>query len=127
MNDTGRKVDVLKVVAHPARVRILDELTRGVKCVSDLEEFLGVSQPNVSQHLGLLRRQGLIDYYMDGRLRCYFLKDPIVPDLLKVIRKDYDGELPPPACCPITKKGKYPGSRGDRRRSGKKVANNQRQ
>jgi ArsR family transcriptional regulator len=90
---------------------ILEELTKGVKCVSDLEEFLDISQPNVSQHLGLLRRHGIIDYYMDGRLRCYFLVDPLIPDLLEVLNKDYCGDLPAPACCPVTRKGKYPGGR----------------
>ncbi len=104
-------VELLRAVAHPVRIMILDELTRGVKCVSDLEEFLDIKQPNVSQHLSLLRKQGLIDYYMDGRLRCYFLKNPLIPDLLGVLKKHYDGDLPAPACCPVTKKGKYPGKR----------------
>jgi DNA-binding transcriptional ArsR family regulator len=107
----GAKIELLKVIAHPARVMILEELAKGVKCVSDLEEFLDISQPNVSQHLSLLRRYGIIDYYVDGRLRCYFLVDPIIPDLLVILRKDYPGALPAPACCPVTKKGKYPGQR----------------
>ena len=103
------RVEILKVIAHPVRVMILDELTLGVKCVSDLEEFLDISQSNVSQHLGLLRTHGIIDYYMDGRLRCYFLRDPLIPDLLRLLKTEYEEDLPAPACCPITKKGKYPG------------------
>ncbi len=102
---------MLKVIAHPARIRILDELTKGVKCVSDFEEFLEISQPNISQHLSLMRTHGIIDYYMDGRLRCYFLVDPIIPDILTLLKKDYQESLPAPACCPVTKKGKYPGNR----------------
>jgi hypothetical protein len=47
----------------------------------------------------------------DGRLRCYFLKDPIIPDIIELLKKDYIEELPAPACCPVTKKGKYPGKR----------------
>jgi len=53
----------------------------------------------------------MIDYYTDGRLRCYFFRDPIVPDILKVLSKEYSEELPAPACCPVTKKGTYPGRR----------------
>jgi len=105
------KLEVLKIIAHPVRIKILDELVKGVKCVSDLEEFLEISQPNVSQHLSLLRRYGLIDYFIDGRLRCYFLKDAMVPDLIEIINKEYPEDLPAPACCPVTKKGKYPGER----------------
>lgn len=105
------KTETLRVIAHPVRLRILEELTKGVKCVSDFEEFLDVSQPNVSQHLALLRNHGIIDYFMDGRLRCYFLVDPIVPDILGVLKKKYTEPLPAPACCPVTRKGKYPGDR----------------
>ncbi len=107
----GERIELLKVIAHPVRVKILGELIKGVKCVSDFEEFLEISQPNVSQHLSVLRRYGVIDYYVDGRLKCYFLKDPIVPDIIDVLKKNYAKELPSPACCPVTKRGKYPGER----------------
>jgi ArsR family transcriptional regulator len=107
MRSLGHKIETLRAVAHPVRIRILEELAKGVKCVSDFEEFLEISQPNVSQHLSLLRRMGVVDYYMDGRLRCYFLVDPIIPDFLKLLNTEYTEELPPPACCPVTKKGKY--------------------
>lgn len=105
------RVELLKLLGHPLRVEILEQLENGVKCVSDLEDFLETSQPNISQHLGILRRAGIIDYYMDGRLRCYFLVDPIVPELLRLLRKEYEEDLEAPACCPVTKKGKYPGRR----------------
>ena len=104
-----RKIDLLKTIAHPVRIMILEELIKGVKCVSDLGKFLDIRQSNVSQHLSLLRRIEIIDYYMDGKLRCYFLRDPLIPDLLTLLKKDYEGDLPAPECCPITKKGKYPG------------------
>ncbi len=107
----GQKIELLRTIAHPVRIKILEELLRGVKCVSDLEEFLEISQPNVSQHLSRLRTHGVIDFYIDGRLKCYFLVDPIIPDLLGILTKDYQGTLPAPACCPVTKKGKYPGTR----------------
>jgi DNA-binding transcriptional ArsR family regulator len=111
MTTVGKKIQILRIVAHPVRIKILEELMKGVKCVSDFEEFLEITQPNVSQHLSLLRRFGIIDYFVDGRLRCYFLRDPMIPDLIDVIRKNYEGELPGPACCPVTKKGTYPGTR----------------
>ncbi|MBI5212369.1 MAG: helix-turn-helix transcriptional regulator [Nitrospirae bacterium] len=111
MRSLGKRIELLKVIAHSVRIKILEELTKGVKCVTDFEEFLDISQPNVSQHLSLLRRYGVIDYYIDGRLRCYFLRDPIVTDIIRLLDKDYKEELPAPACCPVTKKGKYPGKR----------------
>ncbi len=111
MRSLGQRITLLKIIAHPVRIKILEELTKGVKCVSDFEEFLEISQPNISQHLALLRNCRIIDYYIDGRLKCYFLVDPIIPDILELLKKDYRKSLPGPECCPITKKGTYPGSR----------------
>lgn len=108
-----KRIELLRILAHPARIRILDELTEGVKCVSDFEESLDISQPNVSQHLKLLKSHEVVDYFVDGRLKCYFLKEPFIPDLLDLLRKQYEEDVPAPACCPVTKKGTYP---GDRRR-----------
>jgi DNA-binding transcriptional ArsR family regulator len=111
MISLGQKAELLKVISHPVRIRILEELVKGVKCVSDFEDFLELRQPNISQHLSLLRQSGIVDYYVDGRLRCYFLVDPLIPDLIELLKKDYHETLPRPACCPVTKKGTYPGER----------------
>ena len=105
------RIETLKAATHPVRVAILEELSKGVKCVSDLEEFLEISQPNLSMHLATLRRLGIIDFFVDGRLKCYFLKDPLILDLLEILKKDYPDELPGPKCCPHTKRGIYPGVR----------------
>ena len=106
-----KRIELLKVLAHPVRIRILEELTEGVKCVSDFEDFLDISQPNISQHLTLLRTNGVVDFFVDGRLKCYFLKEPFIPDLLELLKKQYEEDIPAPACCPVTKKGTYPGER----------------
>ena len=106
-----KRIDLLKVIAHPIRIRILEELTQSVKCVSDFEDSLDISQPNVSQHLTLLRTNGVIDFFVDGRLKCYFLKEPFIPDMLELLKKEYAEDIPAPACCPVTKKGTYPGER----------------
>lgn len=100
-------------MTHPVRIAILQELSKGVKCVSDLKGFLdGISQPNISQHLMKLRTAGIIDYFVDGRLRCYFLKSALVLDTLDILKKNYSGNLPGPECCPVTKRGTYQGVRG---------------
>jgi len=105
------RIEILKTISHPVRIRILEELVNDVKCVSDMEEFLNISQSNISQHLAALRHADLIDYFVDGRLRCYFLKKPIIIDLLEILKKDYPDELPGPECCPVTRKGTYTGER----------------
>jgi len=111
MLTTEKRIELLKALAHPARIKILEELVEGVKCVSDFEEALDISQPNVSQHLKLLRSHNIVDYFVDGRLKCYFLKEPFIPDLLEILKKQYIEDIPAPACCPVTKRGTYPGER----------------
>lgn len=111
MIPVAKRINLLKVIAHPIRIKILGDLTQGVKCVSDFEEALDISQPNVSQHLSLLRANGIIDYFADGRLKCYFLKEPFIPELLELLKKQYNEDIPAPACCPVTKKGTYHGER----------------
>jgi DNA-binding transcriptional ArsR family regulator len=111
MLTTEKRIELLKALAHPARIKILEELVEGVKCVSDFEEALDISQPNVSQHLKLLRSHRVVDYFVDGRLKCYFLKEPFIPDLLEILKKQYAEDIPAPACCPVTKRGTYPGER----------------
>jgi len=71
-----RQAEYLKVLAHPIRLAIIDALKDGPCCVNDVSELLQVSQPNISQHLAILRREGIVAYTEDGKKRCYFLCDP---------------------------------------------------
>lgn len=82
------QAEYLKVLAHPIRLAIIDALKDGTCCVNDVSELLCVSQPNISQHLAILRREGIVGYTEDGKRRCYFLcdPDPIIA-LLAVLNK----------------------------------------
>lgn len=72
----GRRLDVL---AHPARIRILDILElRGELSVSDVAAVVEVSVYDASQHLATLRGAGIVRQRRMGRLRCYRLVDPTV-------------------------------------------------
>lgn len=72
----------MEALAHPTRLAILSELLKGVKCVGTIQDLLGTPQANVSQHLAVLRRQGLVSCHKDGKLRCYYLTKPdMVRDL----------------------------------------------
>jgi len=50
------QAEVLKTLAHPRRLEIVHELARGPRTVGRLADELGIAQPNVSQHLALMRR-----------------------------------------------------------------------
>ncbi len=73
-----KRADLLKVVAHLVLIKILEDLTQGVKYVSDVEDSLDISQPNISRHLTLLRTNNIVDY-VGGRLKCNFIKNSSCP------------------------------------------------
>ena len=88
--DTRERADLLRLLGHPTRLLILEGLARGVKCVTDMRDLLDIPQPNVSQHLAVLRQARIVDYYEDGRLRCYYLLRPaLVEALLGFLSGDY--------------------------------------
>ena len=71
-----KEAQVLKTLGHPIRLHIVEVLLDGERCVNDIRELFQVTQPNISQHLNLLKFSGIVDYRQDKNLRCYFLKDP---------------------------------------------------
>ena len=74
--DYEKQSQIFKALAHPTRLMIVDSLLRGEKCVGDIQELLKSSQPNVSQHLSILKNSGIVDFCQRKNLRCYYLKDP---------------------------------------------------
>ena len=66
-------------VAEPVRRQILDVLRDGERCVTDLVDDLGISQPSVSKHLAVLREADLVAVRRDGKRRWYRLRpEPLV-------------------------------------------------
>ena len=77
---------LLKVLANPARLQILDILREGEHCVCHLEAVLGLRQAYVSQQLMLLREAGLVVDRKDGLRVYYRVCDPGVYGILDVAR-----------------------------------------
>jgi DNA-binding transcriptional ArsR family regulator len=70
--------DRLKAMADPMRLRILHVLQAGERCVTDILGEVGGSQANVSKHLSVLRRAGLVEYRREGINVYYHIEDPAV-------------------------------------------------
>ncbi len=66
---------ILRTLAQPTRLMILDYLHSGEKSVSELVEFLGLAQATVSQHLATLRSQDVVATRREGNMIFYSLVD----------------------------------------------------
>lgn len=77
---------LLKVLGNPDRLLLLCQLVAGELNVGELEERLQIVQPTLSQQLGVLRREGLVDTRRDGRQIYYSISSP---EALAVIQTLY--------------------------------------
>jgi ArsR family transcriptional regulator len=80
------QAEVLKTLASPRRLEILHRLAESPCEVGRLAEELGLSQPNVSQHLAVLRSAGVVEAVRDGREVRYRLADPEVMVACSIMR-----------------------------------------
>ncbi len=76
--------EIIKSIANPTRLKILDFLKEDEKSVFDVINFLGMEQSNVSQHLGVLKTHGLVDFRKVGTKKLYKIKYPEVMDMIKL-------------------------------------------
>lgn len=75
----------LRLLAEPTRIRILDRLGGGELAVNELTAALNTSQQNVSKHLGLLHRAGIVGRERSGNLVRYRIADPSVFELCEIV------------------------------------------
>jgi len=73
---------ILKALAHPTRLFIVEELGRGSRCVRELQEMVGADLSTVSKHLAQLRSAGVVADEKRGSQVFYSLRATCVPDFL---------------------------------------------
>jgi DNA-binding transcriptional ArsR family regulator len=77
---------VVKAMAHPSRMFIVDELSRsGERCVCELTEMVGADISTVSKHLAVLRHAGIIGDEKRGNQVFYRLKVPCIMDFFRCV------------------------------------------
>ena len=77
---TGELSEILKVISHPDRLRLLAALRRDELNVQSLAEALDLPATRVSQHLAVLRAHRVVDRRNDGRHRRYRLAEPAMAE-----------------------------------------------
>ncbi len=82
-------VAAMKVLGNVERMLLLCQLSQGELCVSELERLLDIRQPTLSQQLGVLRIEGVVDTRRQGKNIYYSLADPKLAEILAVLYRLY--------------------------------------
>ena len=87
------KADLLKALGQPTRLKILELLTDGERCVCEIFPAINEEQSNISKHLAFLRSQGIVIADRRGTRVFYRLVDPQILSVLAEIEKCVRGIL----------------------------------
>jgi ArsR family transcriptional regulator len=68
------KADIFKALGHPARLLMIEELSRGNRCVCELQRLVGSDISTVSKHLRILRKLGIVATHRNGTQIIYELR-----------------------------------------------------
>ena len=79
------QAQVFKALAHPGRLLMLDELSRGERCVCELAALVGSEMPTISRHLSQLRNAGIVEDEKRGAQVFYRLVTPCVMSFFQCV------------------------------------------
>lgn len=72
------KARILRALSHPTRLFIIEELSRGERCVCELTRMVGDDTSTVSKHLSILKNKGIVQNERRGSQNFYQLKVPCI-------------------------------------------------
>lgn len=78
-----KKAEILKAISHPTRLKILELLKERKRCVCEIYPALKQEQPNISRHLNLMKRAGILDSRKEGLHITYWIKAPEIVEILR--------------------------------------------
>jgi ArsR family transcriptional regulator len=80
-----KQAEIVKAIAHPVRIAIVDFLKDGEECVCDIAEYVGSERSNVSRHLSVMVNAGVLEFHKEGLKVIYRLKTPCILDFLSCV------------------------------------------
>lgn len=78
--------EILRALGHPLRLKIIEFLRAGERCVCEIIPAIGAEQSVVSKHLAVLRQAGILEARKEGLRVLYRIRDPVVLDLCDLVR-----------------------------------------
>ncbi len=79
------KAEVIAAAGHPIRLAVIDFLRDGEQCVCDISTYVGAKRSNVSRHLGVLLKAGVVEQRKDGLKMMYRLRTTCVLNFMKCV------------------------------------------
>ena len=79
--------ELCKVLTDPKRLLLIDALRDAERCVGELAQQIGMSLPNASQHLSVLRHAGLVEARREGTTVHYRLVEPRIADACDIVHR----------------------------------------
>jgi len=79
------RAKIVKAMAHPSRLYIIDRLAEGERCVYELTEMIGADKSTVSKHLSVLKAAGIVEDEKRGLQVYYTLRVPCVTSLFSCV------------------------------------------
>jgi DNA-binding transcriptional ArsR family regulator len=80
-----KQAEIAKAVGHPLRVAVIDFLKDGEQCVCDIAQHVGSERSNVSRHLSVMVRAGVLECRKEGLKVIYKLKTPCILDFFSCV------------------------------------------
>ena len=89
-----KKVAILKGLAHPVRLSIVEALANNEMCVCEIVEMFPLDRTTISKHLALMKNLGILEDRKEGLNVYYNLKIRCLPSMLACVERVVDGESP---------------------------------
>jgi ArsR family transcriptional regulator len=80
-----KQAEIAKAIGHPLRVAVVDFLKDGEQCVCDIAQHVGSERSNISRHLAVMVRAGILGYRKEGLKVIYKLKTPCILDFFSCV------------------------------------------
>jgi ArsR family transcriptional regulator len=92
------RAEVLKALAHPARLWMAEQLGEGDRCVCEFVDAVGVDFSTVSKHLSVLRQAGIVVSRKEGKQVVYSLKTPCLLNFMHCVEAVLESKAEAHAC-----------------------------
>ncbi len=89
----GFRADILKAMAQPTRLKIIEFLRDGERCVCEIFPAIGEEQSNTSRHLNLMQAAGVLSRRKDGLKIFYAIKHPEILEIVDIVTRIVKQEI----------------------------------